>query len=147
MTQTKSAKSFPSRDELPSDVSPCEFCNGRCCRYFALPIDTPGNYQEFDYLRWFLTHENASVFRDDETYYLLVHSKCRNLDDQNRCKIYSTRPKICRDYSSEKCEYLDVIPYEGYFEVPEQVEEYAEAILGPRPGRSFRSAKNQDEGW
>ena len=31
--------------------------------------------------------------------------------------------------------------YERYFEVSEQVEEYAEAVLGPRPGRGVRSPK------
>ena len=72
---------FPARNEIPEGRSLCEFCEGICCRYFAVHIDTPENYQEFDFARWFLTHERASIFREGETYYLLVHSPCKFLDE------------------------------------------------------------------
>lgn len=138
---------YPRRDEIPEGHCACEYCNGNCCRYFALPIDNPENYREYDFIRWFLLHENATVFRDDEMLFLLVHNKCKNLDDLNRCRVYRIRPQICRDYSEKKCEYMESRPYEGYFEVANQVEEYAEAVLGPRSGRSFRSAKDPNAGW
>lgn len=140
-------RTFPPKDQIPEGQCACDYCDGNCCRYFALPIDKPENYQEFDFIRWFLLHENASVFRDGGDLFLLVHNKCKNLGDENRCHVYSKRPQICRDYSSAKCEYMEQNPYEGYFEVSDQVEEYAEAVLGPRPGRAFRSAKNPEEGW
>jgi Fe-S-cluster containining protein len=105
-----------------------------------LPIDTPESRREYDFMRWFLLHERAAVFVDEETWYLLVYSKCNHLDDTtNRCGIYEARPKICRDYSSTKCEYEDHYVYDRYFELPEQVEEYAEAVFGPRQG--FRTKK------
>lgn len=131
----------PSRSELQPGEVLCTYCPGKCCRYFALPIDTPDGWREYDFMRWFLLHERASVFVDDETWYLLVHTKCKHLGDDNRCGIYETRPKICREYKTDKCEYEDHWVYDRYFETPEQVEEFAEAVLGPRPGHSFRTPK------
>ena len=46
--------------------------------------------------------------------------------------------QICRDYSTDSCEYEDDWVYDQYFETPEQVEEYAEAVL-PRRNGSIRS--------
>ena len=51
----------------------------------------------------------------------------------------TTRPQICRDYSTDNCEYEDDWVYEQYFETPEQVEEYMEAVLPPKRGQSIRS--------
>ena len=93
-------------------------------------------------MRWFLLHERAAVFVDDDTWYLLVYSPCNFLDKMtNLCLTYETRPNICREYSSDKCEYEDYHVYDQYFELPEQIEEYAEAVLGHRRGESFRTPK------
>lgn len=137
---TDKKKRRPKKSEIPPEKR-CEFCNAKCCRYFALPIDKPTTYDEFDDVRWYLYHEKTSVFVEDGAWFLLVHNDCKALDENNRCRAYATRPKICRDYSVEKCEYDDVVLFEQYFETPEQVEEYANAILGPRPGDSFRTPK------
>ena len=91
-------------------------------------------------MRWYLLHEKAAVFVDGNIWYLLVYSPCNFLDrETNLCKIYETRPNICREYSSDKCEYEDHHVYDRYFELPEQVEEYAEAVLGQRRGQPFRT--------
>jgi Fe-S-cluster containining protein len=128
----------PSRKEI-GDENLCDYCTAKCCRYFALPIDTPEDREEFDYIRWYLLHDRASVFIEDGSWYLLVHTVCKHLQDDNLCGIYFTRPQICRDYSTKKCEYEDEWTYDQYFETPEQVHEYAEAVLGPRRGQSIRS--------
>jgi Fe-S-cluster containining protein len=133
-TLEKSAK--PARRPKKSEIPPerlCEFCEAKCCRYFALPIDKPSTFEEFDYVRWYLLHEGASVFVEDGDWFLLVHSPCKELGPDNRCQIYETRPQICREYSTTRCEYDDLYLFEQYFETPEQVEEYAVATLGPRP--------------
>ena len=65
------------------------------------------------------------------------------LRDDQLCGIYETRPQICRDYTTDNCEYDDEWVYDHYWETPEQIEEYAEAVLGPREGESIRSAKPQ----
>ena len=127
------------RDHLPKDANLCDHCTAKCCRYFALPIDTPDSREEFEYIRWYLLHERASVFVEGETWYLLVHTVCRHLGDDNRCGIYETRPQICREYSTDECEFDDDWTYDKYFETPEQVHEYMEAVLPDK--RNFRSRK------
>ena len=131
----------PHLKDLAPGESLCNYCTARCCRYFALPIDIPENWKEFDYLRWFLLHDRAAVFTENGDWYLLVHTTCKHLRDDNLCGIYETRPQICRDYTTAKCEYEDDWVYDHYWETPEQVEEYAEAVLGPRRGQAFRSAR------
>lgn len=135
----KNARRPMKREVTPDKL--CEFCNGKCCRYIALPIEKPTTYEEFDETRWYLLHEKTSVFVEDGSWFLLVHTPCRALDDKNRCRIYETRPQICREYSTAKCEYDDLFLFEQFFETPEQIEEYANALLGPRPGDGFRTTK------
>jgi Fe-S-cluster containining protein len=131
----------PRREDLPPDANLCEHCTAKCCHYIALPIDKPTDRQEFDYIRWYLLHGRASVFVEDDTWYLMVHTVCKHLQPDHRCGIYTTRPQICRDYTTKNCEYEDDWVYEKYFETPEQVVEYAEVVLGPRRGESIRSPK------
>ena len=131
----------PKRDNLPDGACLCEFCGAKCCRYFALPIDKPKGRREFDFMRWYLLHEKATVFLDDDNWFLLVHAKCKMLRDDNLCAIYETRPNICRDYKTDKCEYEDRWVYDKYFETPEQVAEYAEAFLGPKRGKNIRTPR------
>lgn len=142
-TQVASAKkrTKPLREDLKPDENLCAFCTAKCCRYFALPIETPTDWTDFEYIRWYLLHDRATVFVEDDCWYLLVHTQCKHLRDDNLCGIYETRPQICREYTTDKCEYEDDWVYEQYFETAEQVEEYAEAVLGPRKGRDLRSPK------
>ena len=84
---------------------------------------------------------SAAVFTEEDDWYLLVQNRCKHLRDDNLCGIYETRPQICRDYTTADCEYDDDWVYDHYWETPEQVEEYAEAVLGPAQGKSIRSPK------
>lgn len=131
----------PDRSELQPGECLCDHCPAKCCRYFALPIDTPTSRADFDNMRWYLLHDRASVFVDGETWYLLIHTTCRHLQSDNRCGIYETRPQICRDYSTKDCEYEDSWVYDRYFETPEQVSEYAEAVLPRRKDQPLRSPR------
>ena len=131
----------PRREDLKPGDNLCDHCTARCCRYFALPIDKPENRKDFDFVRWYLLHERASVFVEDDTWYLMVHTDCKHLQADQRCGIYLTRPQICRDYTTKNCEYEDDWVYDKYFETPEQVAEFAEAVLGPKRGHSIRSPK------
>jgi Fe-S-cluster containining protein len=130
----------PQRKQVPEGKVLCDYCIAKCCRYFALPIDAPEDFEDFEFIRWFLLHEQATVFKEDETWYLLVHNVCRHLQDDNRCGIYDTRPQVCRDYSTNDCEYEDDWTYDFYLERPEQVAEYIEAVLQEKD-RSIRSPK------
>ena len=131
----------PPREQLPPCESPCAHCSAKCCRYFALQIDTPTEWRDFEYLRWFLLHERVAVFVEDGGWYLLVAEPCRHLRDDGLCAIYEDRPLICREYKTDNCEYEDDWVYEKYFGTAEQVMEYAEAVLGPRAGQGHRSPK------
>jgi len=113
-----------SREQLQPGEALCDYCVGKCCRYFALPFDAPTTHADFEYIRW----------------YLLVHTKCKHLLDDNRCGIYDRRPQICREYSTDDCEFDDDFAYERYFETPEQIHEYAEAVL-QTPGQEIRSPR------
>jgi Fe-S-cluster containining protein len=106
-----------------------------------LPIETPDTPEEFEYIRWYLLHEGATVFIEDASWYLLVHARCKHLGDDRLCKTYETRPQICRDYSTKDCEYEDDWVYDHYFETAEQVTEYAEAIAAFDKRKNIRSPK------
>ena len=128
------------RSELKPGENLCDYCSAKCCKYFSLSIDRPDTAADFDYLRWYLLHEHATVFVEDDDWYLLVHTKCKQLQPDNRCGIYETRPKICRDYTTDPCEYDDSYTFDRYFETPEQIQEYANArfhdmtnFRSPRP--------------
>ena len=138
MTQTERAKI--AREDLKPGQVLCEHCTAKCCRYFALPIEKPTELKDFEFIRWYLLHDRATVFVEDEDWYLLVHTPCKHLRDDNLCGIYETRPQICREYTTDACEYEDDWTYERYFETAEQVQEYAEAVL-QKPGQDIRSPR------
>ena len=129
------------REDVPPNEILCAYCTAKCCRYFALPIEAPETRRDYEFIRWYLLHDRASIFTEDDTWYLLVHTTCKHLQADNRCGIYETRPQICREYSTKNCEYEDDWTYERYFETAEQVAEYAEAVLPKRRGQSLRSPK------
>ena len=129
------------REDLKPGEVLCEHCTAKCCRYFATPIETPTEWADFEYIRWYLLHEHATVFTEGEDWYLLVHTPCKHLRSDNLCGIYETRPQICRDYTTDSCEYEDDWVYERYFETAEQIWEYAEALLGPFEGKSLRGPR------
>lgn len=129
------------RKDLKPGESLCEYCSAKCCRYFTVPLDPPVTFNDYEYIRWYLLHERATVFTEDDNWFLLVHSICENLGPDNRCGIYETRPKICRDYLTDDCEYDDDYTYDRYFETPEQLFEYAIAKFGSPSRPGFRTAR------
>ena len=131
-TATLAKADFPRgtlRENLKPDEVLCEHCTGLCCRYFALPIETPTTGEDFDNLRWYMMHGEVSLFVDDEVWYLMIHADCQHLLSDYRCGIYQTRPAICRSYSTKSCEFDRDSCYEQLFETPAQLVEYAEAVL------------------
>ena len=93
----------------------------------------------------FVLHEYTTLFTEDDHWFLLVQTKCRKLDENNRCTDYENRPNICREYTTARCEYEDHWVYDRYFETPEQIAEYAEAVLGPREGDDIRTKRGNGE--
>jgi len=85
----------------------CEKCDALCCKYFALEIDKPTTRNDFENIRWYISHQRTSVFIQEGKWYLNVKNRCKYLDSSNRCKIYERRPAICRRLNPERCEYHD----------------------------------------
>ena len=106
--------------------SPCEKCKGLCCRYFALPIETPETRQDYDDIRWYLCHEDVTVFVEEGDWYINTKNKCRHLDEKtHHCNIYDKRPKICRGYKMDDCDLTDgEYDYELHFTCDKDMEEY-----------------------
>lgn len=108
----------------------CEHCTAACCRYIALPIDKPASRDDFENIRWYLAHEDVAVFVDKGQWYISLATRCRYLGEDHRCGIYDKRPKICRSYRTDGCDYHGgEYRYEQYFSEPEQVERYAAQVL------------------
>ena len=134
------ANTKKDRDSLGPDEVLCDYCTAKCCKYFALPIETPVDLEDYEFIRWYLVHDRATVFTDDDQWYIMIHTTCRHLQTDNRCGIYDTRPQICRDYTTDNCEFEDDWTYDLYFEAPEQIRQYAEAVLQLKTNGSIRSS-------
>jgi len=106
--------------------SQCDKCTGLCCRYFALPIETPEDKGDYDDIRWYLCHKDISVFVDKGDWYLNIKNKCKYLSEKDyKCRIYNTRPRICRGYRHSDCDYVEgEYKYELHFTSAKQMEEY-----------------------
>lgn len=130
----KKKKKF-TRDDLNPGENLCDHCTGKCCRYFALPIEKPKTFRDFNFIRWYMMHGDVSAFVDGDAWYLMVHADCKHLLPDNRCGTYETRPDICREYTTDECEFDDDACYDMLFECPEQIWEYAHAVLPPRKQR------------
>lgn len=130
----------------------CEHCTALCCRYIALPIDAPQERGDFDALRWYLLHENVSIFVEDGDWYISFATNCRHLQPDYRCGIYATRPKICREYSTDNCDYHSGdYNWEHHFAAPQHLDDYVRDIWTPqqrlkqRPRRSRRRAATRPD--
>jgi Fe-S-cluster containining protein len=110
----------------------CGKCIGLCCRYFALPIDTPEDKGDYDDIKWFLCHKNITVFVEDDDWYINIKNKCKYLSEKDYCcKIYNKRPRICRKYSHKDCDFIEgEYDYELHFTNEKQMEEYIKIKFG-----------------
>ena len=106
--------------------SQCVKCTGLCCRYFALPIETPEDKDDYDDIRWYLCHKDITVFVEEGDWYLNIKNKCKHLSEKDyRCKIYDKRPNICRKYRHADCDFVEgEYDYELHFTDDKQMQEY-----------------------
>lgn len=125
----------------------CEHCSGHCCRYIALPIETPSERSDFDDIRWYLLHENISVFVEDGEWYINIMANCRHLQPDFRCGIYETRPRICREYSTDACDYHSGdYGWQQHFTCPEHLDEYVRLHFKPGKGNQQRKKRGKPRG-
>lgn len=69
-------------------------CLGACCETLLVPVPDVPIITEFMSVRG---HREGDYYR--------LECKCPMLDENGKCKIYESRPQICRDYEagSELC--------------------------------------------
>lgn len=126
----------------------CEHCTGVCCKYIALPIEEPESDSDFEDVRWYLLHEGVSIFIEDGDWYINVTTTCRHLQPDNRCGIYETRPKICRTYSTDNCDYHSGdYGWEAHFTCPEHLDAWRKRqAAAERNGAAKKGAKKKTRG-
>lgn len=96
---------IPSHIKLTAE-NKCSFCtNSKCCTYVTQTIDAPRSKEDFEYLLWQVSHQNVSVYKDEDGWCLLFDTKCQHLQPNGACGIYDVRPQICRDHSNDYCEF------------------------------------------
>lgn len=115
-----------TRGFMMAKKNQCDKCTGLCCRYFALPIETPETKEDYEDIRWYLCHKDVTVFVEDGDWYVNIKNKCRHLSDtDHRCLIYDQRPPICRKYKHSDCDFVEgEYDYELHFTSDSQMAEY-----------------------
>lgn len=104
----------------------CTDCNAKCCKYVTVEIDTPTCKRDYDTIRWYLIHQNIRVLLDNyNTWHVEFLTPCNYLTSDNTCRIYTNRPKLCRDYPDDEtyCENEDK-PYAILFSTVEEFDRY-----------------------
>ncbi len=127
-------------------ASLCDKCPSVCCRYIALPFDEPTTKESFAEARWFLMHEGVTIFVSDGDWYVSVATPCQHLQAEGGCDTYQNRPHICREYSSDNCDYHGGdYGYELFFAHPEQMTEYADRALAKKHKGGKRNKKRRKD--
>lgn len=125
----------------------CEKCSALCCRYFALPLDNPTTAKDYDNIRWYIMHENVVVYIEKKQWYIGVLTRCKNLQADNRCGIYHTRPQICREYSTDNCDWQGgEYTFDKFFTSAAEIEEYAKEHLPKRKRTSVKKKRTRSGG-
>jgi len=141
-----STASAPPKPDPRTLDNPCLPCKGGCCQHVAIPIDTPTTPGDFDDIRWYLLHDNVRVFVEDGDWYCEFKTRCSALQTDWLCAIYEKRPKICRDYDAESCEYYgenDADDAEPSFETVEEIEAYAREFLAEKRRKAARRRRHK----
>jgi len=126
-------------------TSQCDKCTGLCCRYFALPIETPETREDYDDIRWYLCHKDITVFVEDGDWYINIRNKCRHLSEKDhRCRIYDKRPRVCRQYRHRNCDYVEgEYDYELRFTSDKQMQEYMSIKFNNNVTKKQKAKKKQ----
>jgi hypothetical protein len=105
----------------------------------ALPIDEPESRGDFEDIRWFLIHERVSIFVEDDQWYVCFQTPCRHLLPDHRCAIYNRRPRICRRYGADSCDYHSGdYGWQQHFTAPEHLDAYLRQRAGGERGHPAR---------
>ena len=103
----------------------CLKCPAQCCQHISFQFDTPRKLEDFEKIRWYVSHKNIFVYVTKHEWYLNVVHQCSHLLPDNMCSAYEIRPQICRDYDNQDCVYHgEGEDEELKFEKPKDVDKY-----------------------
>lgn len=85
----------------------CAGCAAHCCKNLLFPRSLPTTFADLDFYRYCLGFPGIQLGISDSQWTLIVRSRCRKLDGNNRCSLYGRpeRPLLCRYYDASHCSY------------------------------------------
>lgn len=102
--RSSNSKKPKRRNETPRrTLVPCTSC-GFCCTYVAYDINPPTTAKRAAEILWHLYHPGVVIYFDGEDWYGQFMTRCRQLGDNGKCRVYSHRPHICREHDQKQCE-------------------------------------------
>lgn len=90
--------------------SPCDGCRAPCCTHLVFEVARPRSFAQLDRVRYLLQFPGTEIgLRDDDTWLLVIRSRCRHLTPAGRCDLFGDprRPRWCTDYNAWNCNYRD----------------------------------------
>jgi len=74
-----------------------------------------------------------------------VKNKCRHLSEKDyKCQIYHKRPKICREYNPDNCDFTNgQYDYDLYFEDDRQMEAYMGVNFPQKAAKKFGRSRSK----
>ena len=112
----------------------CATCTGLCCRYITLPLYWPHAPEDYDWIRWMLSHEGVIVYVDEDGWNVQVATRCSHLTESHRCAIYESRPNLCREYSTtgcdQTCDSLADFGWDDYWVSSQSFEQWLQSNVG-----------------
>lgn len=142
-TQARIVKT-PKSSPGTKSQSLCDRCTAHCCRYFALQLDTPETKRDFEDLRWYLLHHDCEIWVQDGDWHLQINRPCKALGADHRCMIYDDRPEICREYTTDECDWHGGdYDYEHHFTHADQIAEFARNYLAAQRRKPKNNGKKK----
>jgi Fe-S-cluster containining protein len=123
----------------------CDGCVAHCCRYVAVEIQTPRARWQVDQVHWLLLHENVAVYvGTDRHWYVEFRTRCRELGDDHRCRIYAQRPDLCRAYEVKTCpRWASGLGHLVRFDSAQAYADYLALPPSQRPGGRTRGSASR----
>ena len=118
----------------------CEHCTAVCCKAVSLPLDAPETAGDYGDVRWYLAHKGVTVFVEEDKWYVTFVGDCDYLRPDDLCAVYEDRPRICRGYSTDNCDYHGGdYEHDQLFNTPDELAAYLDKKPGVRGKRRSKS--------
>lgn len=123
----------------------CKSCEGKCCKYVAIEIDTPEDLEDLENIRWYVLHKNINVYVDEDyQWHVEFLTPCEHLGENNLCQIYEKRPEICREYNTDECLFHNNYEEKYTFNKLEDVDKYIKEVFEKGEHRIIEEEEIED---